>query len=44
MLKDDLVTSPIVSVKDKDKPESPHCEVCDLLIGCLLLVIDRLLL
>ena len=38
------MTGPIVSTKDTDKPGNPHSEVCELVIGCLLLAIDCLLL
>jgi len=37
VLKEDLITGPIISVKDRDKPESPHSGVCDLIIDRLLL-------
>jgi len=37
------MTESIVSVKDGDKPESPHSEVCDLVIDCLLFVANYLL-
>ena len=43
MLKEDLIEGPIIRVKNKEEQESPHSEVCDLFIGCVLLIIDRLL-
>ena len=44
MLKEDLMTGSIVSARGGDKPESPHSEVCDLVVDCLLLVVNYLLL
>ena len=38
VLKEDLMSRPIVSaIKDRDKSENPHDEVCDLFVDCLLL-------
>jgi len=44
VLKEDLMTEPIMSAKDGNKRVNPHSEVRDLVVDCLLLVVDYLLL